>query len=256
MANLGCTFDATTVAPQQAFEPIPAGWYAAMIDDSEMRPTKDGSGAYLLLHFKILEGQYANRKVFARLNLHNRNETAVNIAQQQLSAICHAIGVFQVADSQQLHGKPMQIKVKFIPAEGNYEASNDVSGYKAYGETTAQPAAMPAPAPAAPTAAPAAPSYAAPQVAPAPAAPVAAPQAAPVAAPVAAPQSQQPAVSPAPIAQPAAPVSVPAAPAPAPAAPVAAPVQQAAPAAAPSPAAPVAQTEEAPLTPPWAQPDA
>lgn len=247
MANLGCTFDATTVAPQQAFEPIPAGWYAAMIDDSEMRPTKDGSGAYLLLHFKILEGQYANRKVFARLNLHNRNETAVNIAQQQLSAICHAIGVFQVADSQQLHGKPMQIKVKYVAAEGNYEASNDVSGYKAYGETTAQPAAMPAPAPAAPTAAPAAPSYAAPQVAPAPAAPVAAPQAAPVAAaPVAAP-------APAPAA-PAAPVA--AAPAPAPAAPVAVPVQQAAPAAAPSPAAPVAQTEEAPMTPPWAQPDA
>ena len=253
MANLGCTFDATTVAPQQAFEPIPAGWYAAMIDDSEMRPTKDGSGAYLLLRFVVMEGQYANRKVFARLNLHNRNETAVSIAQQQLSAICHAIGVFQVTDSQQLHGKPMQIKVKYVAAEGNYEASNDVSGYKAYGETTAQPAAMPAPAPSAPTAAPAAPSYAAPQVAPAPAAPVAAPQAAPVAAPVAVSQAQQPAVSPAPIAQPAAPV---AAPAPAPAAPVSAPVQQAAPAAAPSPAAPVAQTEEAPMTPPWAQPDA
>lgn len=242
MANLGCTFDATTVAPQQAFEPIPAGWYAAMIDDSEMRPTKDGSGAYLLLRFVVMEGQYANRKVFARLNLQNRNETAVNIAQQQLSAICHAIGVFQVADSQQLHGKPMQIKVKYVQAEGNYEASNDVTGFKAYGETTAQPAAMPAPAPSAPTAAPAAPSYAAPQVAPAPAAPVAAPQAAPVAS--------------APVAASAAPVAAPAAPAPAPAAPVAEHAPQAAPAAAPSPAAPVAQTEEAPMTPPWAQPDA
>lgn len=249
MANLGCTFDATTVAPQQAFEPIPAGWYAAMIDDSEMRPTKDGTGAYLLLRFVVMEGQFANRKVFARLNLQNRNETAVNIAQQQLSAICHAIGVFQVADSQQLHGKPMQIKVKYVQAEGNYEASNDVTGFKAYGETAAQPSAMPAPAPAAPTAAPAAPSYAAPQVAPAPAAPVAAPQAAPVAAaPVAAP-----ALAPA---APAAPVAAPAAPASAPAAPVAEPAPQAAPAAAPSPAAPVAQTEEAPMTPPWAQADA
>lgn len=175
MANLGTTFDASTVSPQQAYEPIPAGWYNALIDHSEMRPTKDGSGAYLQLCFKIIDGDYVNRKVFARLNLNNRNETAVAIAQQQLSAICYATGVMQVLDSEQLHGRPMQIKVKYVPASGNYEASNDISGYRVIGDSAADIPSMMGAAPqaapqAAPTAAPAA-SYAAPQPAPAPVAP-------------------------------------------------------------------------------------
>lgn len=228
MANLGTTFDASTVSPQQAYEPIPAGWYNALIDHSEMRPTKDGSGAYLQLRFNIIDGDYANRKIFARLNLNNRNETAVAIAQQQLSAICHATGVMQVLDSEQLHGRPMQIKVKYVPANGNYEASNDISGYRAIGDSGAdipsEMGAAPMAAPqAAPTAAPAA-SYAAPQPVPAPAAPMASPAPAPTA---------------------------PVAPAPAAPAAPAAPVAQAA---APSPAAPVAPQPAASTVPPWAQP--
>ena len=35
-------FDATHVAPQAAFTPIPAGTYLVNIDDSEVKPTKSG----------------------------------------------------------------------------------------------------------------------------------------------------------------------------------------------------------------------
>jgi len=48
-----------------------------MITDSEMKPTRNGDGRYLQLTFQILEGPYKNRFVWARLNLHNANETAV-----------------------------------------------------------------------------------------------------------------------------------------------------------------------------------
>lgn len=129
MAQLN--FNAAAVQPASAFDPIPAGWYPAQITESEMKPTKDGSGAYLALTFTILGGQYANRKIFGRLNLQNRNPVAVEIAEQQLSAICHATGVIQLQDSSQLHGIPLDIKVKVRAADGTYEATNELSGFRA-----------------------------------------------------------------------------------------------------------------------------
>ena len=33
--------------------------------------------------------------------------------------------------SEELHDKPLMIKVKVRPAQGEYDASNDVGGYKA-----------------------------------------------------------------------------------------------------------------------------
>ena len=129
MAQLN--FNAAAVQPASAFGPIPAGWYPAQITESEMKPTKNGDGAYLSLTFTILGGQYANRKIFGRLNLQNRNPVAVEIAEQQLSAICHATGVIQLQDSSQLHGIPLDIKIKVRAEDGTYEATNELSGFRA-----------------------------------------------------------------------------------------------------------------------------
>lgn len=165
MATLN--FDANAIQPDTSFDPIPAGWYNAIIDESEMKPTRDGSGAYLALRFNVIDGQYAGRKVFTRLNLRNQNPVAQDIAQKQLSSICHAVNVLNVQDSSQLHALPLQIRVKVTnDPTGQYEPSNEISGYKAIGAANGQGAAAPLAAPA--YTAPAAP------VAPvAPAAPVA-----------------------------------------------------------------------------------
>ena len=90
MARLGETFDATTVEPNKPLEALPPGRYVVQIVNSEMRPTKDGMGQYLWLELDVLEGEYAGRKLFDRLNLINANPTTVEIAQRTLSAICHA----------------------------------------------------------------------------------------------------------------------------------------------------------------------
>lgn len=124
-------FDATTVAPNASFDPLPAGWYNANITGSEMKPTKDGSGAYIQLELTILDGQYANRKVFDRLNVQNNSQVAQEIAYATLSSICHATGVIQVQDTSQLHGIPLEVKLSVRAATENYEASNDVKGYRA-----------------------------------------------------------------------------------------------------------------------------
>lgn len=198
-------FDASTVSPDMGLDAFPAGWYNAAMDSSEMKPTKDGSGAYLECGFKILDGQYANRKVFARLNLRNANQVAVEIAYKELSAICHATGRLKVTDSTELHGIPMKIKVKVRKdPTGEYEDSNEITNYKNINDPTAGATAAPgAPAvpAAAPAAAPATPAgFAPPPAAAAPAAPVApaAPQ----------PWSQPPAAAGAPAA-PAAPSAAP-----------------------------------------------
>ena len=41
---------------------------------SEMKPTRDGYGGVSSLTLQVIEGQYANRLVFARLNLKNAND--------------------------------------------------------------------------------------------------------------------------------------------------------------------------------------
>lgn len=141
-------FDARSVAPDVGFEAIPPAWYIAMIDNSETKPTSDGQGAYLELRYNILEGAHKGSKQFVRLNLKNNNDKAVEIAYRQLSAICHAIGVMQVTDSNQLHGIPHKIKVtvrkggpkkdKITGMETGemYEDSNEVKGWKNVNEPT------------------------------------------------------------------------------------------------------------------------
>jgi hypothetical protein len=54
-------FDANNVEPAGDFEPIPAGKYLAVITDSEMKPTKAGTGNYLQLTFQVIEGPCSNR---------------------------------------------------------------------------------------------------------------------------------------------------------------------------------------------------
>lgn len=167
MAIFAQTFDANTVAPSN-FDVFPAGKYLAQIVASEMRPTKDGRGQYLFLELDILEGQFAGRKLFDRLNLVNDNPDTVDIATRTLSSICRATGQMQVKDSEQLHLIPLIADVRVRPPKGQYGESNSIRylprnaaaapatrAPAAYASAPA-PATAPAPQPARP-AAPAAP---------------------------------------------------------------------------------------------------
>lgn len=122
-------FDAAQVEPQQSFDVLPAGTYSAMITGSEMKPTKTG-GERLNLTFQIVEGEHQGRLVWQGLNLKNANQQAVDIAMRELSAICRAVGVLTPKSSEELHDKPLRIKVKVRPADGQYQASNEINGYE------------------------------------------------------------------------------------------------------------------------------
>jgi hypothetical protein len=147
MARLGETFDATTVEPNKPFEALPPGRYVVQIVNSEMRPTKDGMGQYLWLELDVLEGEYAGRKLFDRLNLVNSNPTTVEIAQRTLSAICHAVRKMQVDDSEQLHLIPLIADVKVQPPKNGYDASNTLR-YMPLEQAVSRPVVAPAARPA------------------------------------------------------------------------------------------------------------
>lgn len=151
------SFDATQVAPASSSDPIPAGNYAAMITESEIKPLKSGNGTALRLTFQVLEGEFKNRKVWANLNIQHTNAQAQAIAQQQLSAICHAVNVLKISNPAALRNKPMTIKVKVRPANDGYDASNDISGYSAINAASAAPTAATNGTATASTAAPATP---------------------------------------------------------------------------------------------------
>lgn len=176
MANF--SFDATTVEPDSGMSPIPAGSYIAQAIESEIKPTKNGTGQYVQFTWKVLDGQYKGRLIFDRINVKNANQVAEQIGQKQLSALCHAAGVLRLQDTMQLHNRPVKVRV-VMRKDDQYGDSNEVKGYEPAGVVGAMPPAAPAPF-AQPAAAPA---YAAPaQPAPPPQWGAPAPAAAPAAA--------------------------------------------------------------------------
>lgn len=130
MANLQ-GFDANQVEPADDLEPIPVGKYVAVITDSEMKPTKSGTGNYLQLTFQIVEGEFANRLLWVRLNLDNPNATAVDIARRELSSICRSVGVLVPTDSAELHNLPCVIHVRVKRRNDTGELQNEIKGYSA-----------------------------------------------------------------------------------------------------------------------------
>ncbi len=144
MAELN--FNATGIDTTSTFDPVPAGEYPVIITESEVRDTKSGTGRYLNMTLEIQGGQFQGRKLFDRLNLWNQNAQAVEIAQRQLAQACHAVGLLQVADSSELHFKPLTAIVR-VRNEPGQNPQNEIRGYKPAGGVAAQAPAAAAPRP-------------------------------------------------------------------------------------------------------------
>lgn len=127
----GLAFDATEIDPRTPFEVIPAGKYVAQMVASEIKPTRDGTSTYLWTEFEIIEGEYAGRKVWDRLCLWHANEQTRQIAQRNLSAICHATGKLRITSAEELHDIPLMLSVRVGKPSGEYDASNEIRGYSA-----------------------------------------------------------------------------------------------------------------------------
>ena len=117
-----------------------------------MRQTKAGTGKYLEVTFDVIDGPHKGRKVWARFNIEHPSEQARTIGLGQLKQFGEAVGVPHIQESEQLHGKPVTLRV-VVKQDANYGPSNDVKGFMP-AAGTATPAANPVAAPPSPAAAP------------------------------------------------------------------------------------------------------
>lgn len=182
-----------TVGAADVFE---SGDYTFQIVQSEAKQTKAGTGTMLVFTCECVDPEHAKKRLTIRLNVHNPNAQAMEIAYRELSAISHVCGVLQWQDTQQLHGKPFKVRLEKKPRNDDpSKFGNEVKGYmdvngNAPGGGQAPAAAAPPP----PPSTPAAPPPAAPPADPAPAA--APPWQAASAPPAAPPAPAQPAGAP------------------------------------------------------------
>lgn len=162
------TFNAQQFTPRQAGDAHPPGKFQANISNTGIQETKDKTGGMFVVEFSTPAGTISNR-----YNLWNSSPKAVEIAQHELSALCYAVGIFQLDfqnDGAALRGARCMIDVgpqtdKEGKPNGYMEIKKvlDANGIEPGKQPTAQPQAQPQPnaggwgaPPANPTPAPAA----------------------------------------------------------------------------------------------------
>lgn len=130
MANDVFNYDDTNLEPAQALEAIPAGKYqVVLVDCSDKTPTRAGTGFYLKFTFEVISGEYKGRKIFQSYNLWHTNSQTQEIARREVKALKVAVGLPDAKNPQELFNLPCTAKVKLIPAEGEYDAKNEIKGF-------------------------------------------------------------------------------------------------------------------------------
>jgi len=128
MAELDFTFDPNTVEARPDFSPFPVGEYIAEVTGSDYKTTKSGNGKFIELEFTILDGEYAGRKYWDRLNVRHENKVAMDIANAALKDLMHAIGKPNEPcnNTNMLHGIPVKLKVGMSKRKDTGEDQNTV----------------------------------------------------------------------------------------------------------------------------------
>lgn len=108
------------------FTPLPAGRYLVEIIESDTRPTKNGSGEYVHLKMRVVDGPYENRLLFDNLNYINQNSTTQQIAQKSLRRLCRLCSIEgELENTEQLHFHRFHVSVS-IRADTGYGPQNAV----------------------------------------------------------------------------------------------------------------------------------
>lgn len=108
------------------FDPLPEGHYLLIIEASEMKPTKAGTGTGINMKFQVVDGEHKGRAFFKWINYKNPNETAQKIGRAELAMLCRAVLKPNPKDTMELHNIPFAAHVTVKPAKDGYDASNDI----------------------------------------------------------------------------------------------------------------------------------
>ncbi len=143
MSGIGGSFDASQFKPNQGGGAHPIGnGFDFTIVSTEIKPTKDQTGGIFVVEFQTPAGRIRNN-----YNLWNQSPKAVEIAHGQLSALCHATGIFRLDwtnEGKSLVGGRGKLDV-------GLQNANEPDGYvevkKVYDQQGNEPGRAPNPAP-------------------------------------------------------------------------------------------------------------
>jgi hypothetical protein len=79
-------FDLSTVKATGTQDVLPAGAYDVAATNAEVKETKNGTGKYIQVEFKVKSGEHEGRKLWTNFNVENSNPQAVTIGLGQLKA--------------------------------------------------------------------------------------------------------------------------------------------------------------------------
>jgi hypothetical protein len=101
--------DHEPLAPRTAY---PAGVYVGRAIKSEKKPNNAQNGELIAWEFEFLAPAHVAGKIYyENMNIVNQNPTAVEIANRALSSLCHATGVMDLQNTDQLLNIPIGINL-------------------------------------------------------------------------------------------------------------------------------------------------
>ena len=127
MAELnGFYFDPDAVVDRPGKTLLPVGEYIVEITDSDFKDTKNGLGKYISFEFTLIDGAYVGRKFYENLNVLNKNEKTVEIANRALKDILRATNTLgkPFKNTAMLHNIPMKVRASMGKRSDNGEDEN------------------------------------------------------------------------------------------------------------------------------------
>lgn len=121
-----------------SFDPLPDGWYSAVVVEEEKRESAAGNW-YLLVTFEVTGPDHAGRKIWSNYNLWHPKESTQEIAQRKFSDMALACGMSSCKDSIELLNHHLDILLKIEAGDGDYGPKNKVVAYRAAPQPTLRP---------------------------------------------------------------------------------------------------------------------
>jgi len=104
---------------------LPAGWMDGYIELAEIRDTRSGTGQYIYIAWRTLDGQHL---VHDHINIKNDNPMAVDIGLRTLGTIARALDMESIDDTEQLNGREIAVRLAIEEVCG-WLARNVIKAY-------------------------------------------------------------------------------------------------------------------------------
>lgn len=141
MAMLPVAITADEEAPDYTL--IPKGWYSVEITSATLTPTKNGTGQFLSVCFKITGISHIGRLVWHNFNIVNNSEKAEAIGRQQLQKMIATVGIKTLLDSDDLIGHDLDVEI-VVKSSPGYDDKNEIKKFSVFGAMVKVSGALPA----------------------------------------------------------------------------------------------------------------